>query len=93
MINKLKMACGEIHLSTLLLCGGCVFPISVIFPRYAEMIREKWADAGMLIMFLFCMRAIISRKPLVAHPDRVLKSFLLLGIVEIVIAILPSNWM
>jgi O-antigen ligase len=54
------------------------------------MIREKWAVAGMVIMFLFCMRAIISRKPFVAHPDKVLKSFLLLGIVEIVIAIFQS---
>lgn len=90
MINKLKMACGEIHLSTLLLCGGCVFPISVIFPKYTEMIREKWAVAGMVILFLFCIKSIISRKPFIVHPERVLKSFVFLGMIEVVIAILQS---
>ncbi len=90
MIKRLKTECRGISFPTLLICSGCIFPISLIFPRFTEMIREKWAVAGMVIMFLFCMRAIISRKPFVAHPDKVLKSFLLLGIVEIVIAIFQS---
>ena len=90
MTERLKTECRGISFPTLLICSGCIFPISLIFPRFTEMIREKWAVAGMVIMFLFCMRAFISRKPLVAHPDRVLKSFLLLGIVEIVIAIFQS---
>ena len=85
------MVCGEIHFPTLFICGGCLF--STFYPNteISGMIRVKCAVAGILILLIFCTKAIISKKPLVAHPEKILKTFLFLGVAEIFIAILQST--
>ena len=60
----IKRLCGEIHLPTLLLCSGCLFSVSGSFPEMAEMIREKWAVAGILAMLFSCGIAILHMKAL-----------------------------
>lgn len=92
----IKRLCGEIHLPTLLLCSGCLFSVSGSFPEMAEMIREKWAVAGILAMLFSCGIAILHRKPFVAHMDKVLETFVLLCAIEMgvvamqLLKILPS---
>ena len=91
MIKGLKMVCGEIHFPTLFICGGCLFSTFYPCTELAGMIRVKCAVAGMFILLLSCIKAIISKKPLVAHPEKILKTFLLLCVVEILVAILQST--
>ena len=41
MIKRLKSLCGEIHFSTLLVCGGCIFPVYRSHPEIADMLEES----------------------------------------------------
>lgn len=86
----LGMICGEIHLPTLLLCSGCLLPICGKFPQMLEMIQEKWALAGMLVIFLSSAISILRRTPFPVSQDKVLKTFVLLGAIEILIVVLQS---
>ena len=88
MIEKIKIVWGDIHLPTLLFCSGCLFPISYRFSEMSKMIVEKWAVAGILILFFLCIVSIFQRKPLISHPEKALKTFVLLGFIEIIIAFL-----
>ena len=90
MDDKEKMVCGEIHLPTLLICSGSLFPLFIPYSEMSVMIQKTWAVVGVIILLLFCVRSICLRKPFVFHADRVLKTFLVFGVVEIVIAFLQS---
>lgn len=90
MIVKLKKRCGEIHFPTLLICGGCLFSIFFPYTEIAGIIRVKCAIVGMFIPLLSCIKAILSRKLFVVYPDKILITFFLFGVAEILIVILQS---
>lgn len=77
-----------IHLPTLLLGGGCLFPVSGPYSEMAEMIREKWAVAGVVIILVSCFLCVWRGKAFVSDPDRVLKSFVLLCVAEVGVVVL-----
>ncbi len=90
MRKRLGLICREIHLPTLLFCSGCVFPICEYFPQMLEIIREKWALVGILIIFLISLTSILRGTLFPVSQDKVLKTFVLLGVIEILIVILQS---
>ena len=90
MDEKKKMAFGKIHLPALLIFSGSLCPLFIPYSEMSVMIQKVWAAVGVIILLLFCVRSICLRKPFVAHADQVLKTFLVFGVVEIVIAFLQS---
>ena len=88
MIKHLKSLCGEIHFSTLLVCGGCIFPVYRSHPEIADMLREKWAFAVILIMLVLCVQTVLRGKLWHIDMNKILKTFVLVGIIQITIAFL-----
>ena len=88
MIKRLKSLCGEIHFSTLLVCGGCIFPVYRSHPEIADMLREKWAFAVILIMLVLCVQTVLRGKLWHIDMNKILKTFVLVGIIQITIAFL-----
>lgn len=88
MIKRPKSLCGEIHFSTLLVCGGCIFPVYRSHPEIADMLREKWAFAVILIMLVLCVQTVLRGKLWHIDMNKILKTFVLMGIVQIIIAFL-----
>ncbi len=88
MKEMMKTLCGEIHIPTLVFCSGCLFCTSAHFPETEKIIREKWAVTGMIVMLLLCAVSVFRGKQFIARPDKVFKTFALLGVVEIAIVLL-----
>ena len=88
MINQIKKACREIHLLTLIFCCGSLFPLFIPYSEMSGMIQRKWAALGVLVLLLLCIKSLCLRKPFANHADSVSKTFLVFGVVEIVIVIL-----
>lgn len=88
MALTIKQIIQNIHLPTLLVCSGTIFSAPLFVLDKSEMICAKWAVMGMLIMMSLCAKSILQKKFFVTNTDKVLKTFLLLGIIEIVIALL-----
>ncbi len=50
--------------------------------------KEKMTVATILVVLLFCMVSIYQGKPFAAHQDKILKTFVLLGLIETLVAVL-----
>lgn len=77
-----------IHWPTLLICGVSVFLISSVYPEIYEMLREKQSVLGVIIIFLVCILSIIQKNLITSGSDKIMRTYIAIGIVEILMAIL-----
>ena len=88
MTDELTKLCGSIHLLALLFCGVCLFSTGISVPEVSEFVSEKWAMTGMLVMLMRCAISIHRGETFISCPDRVFRTFVLLGVMEICIAVM-----
>lgn len=87
MTNRLVSLAYWINFPTLILCGGCMICYNS-HSSFSNMIQEKWAYMGLLILLIRCMISVFHRKKLVSCPNQIMNSYVLICIIEVLIALL-----
>ncbi len=78
----------QIHCPSLILCSGSVFFISNSHPDMARMITMKWTLTSLAIMGVYGIYALAKNRSFVTNPDKIVKTYFLLGLIEVGISLL-----
>lgn len=88
MNNRLAVTIGKFHIPTMLMCGGSMCIVSSRYPEMARMLCAKWSIAASLIILSYSMFAILEKKDMLANIENITRSFVLLGVIEVIVLLL-----
>ena len=93
----MKVLLRQIPIPAFLICCVCMFSTSLSHMEIARSVSRNWTFLALGFMCVWCAVSVVGNRSFVAHPKQTAKSFLLIGLIEMMVAlmqfmrIIPSN--